>query len=373
MHVALSLMTLFPGRVGGSETVVRGLLSQFADGNGPERVTALANRHVMAAYAQYARGPVRLEHVRSYRPGDSNATRFAAMHAGRLFPRLRERDFDLVHYPVTVPVPRVRAPKRVVTLLDIQHHELPEMFSAAERRFRGWAYDDSAREADLVLTISEHARGGIVERLAIAPERVEAIPLGVDHSIFNPDGPSSAGLPERYVVYPANMWPHKNHERLLEAFARLEDLDLWLVLTGQTYGHESLLDGHDRVLHLGHVPAPDLAALYRGAQALVFPSLFEGFGLPPLEAMACGTPVASSADGALAEVVADASVTFDPRDPEAMADALSRVVSDDALRRRLREAGLSHAARYTWERTAAAHTLAYARACSNAPLGSRPR
>ena len=80
MHVALSLLTLFPGRVGGSETLVRGLLGQFADGTGPERVTALANRHVMSAYGQYSRGPLRLEHVRSYRPGNSNATRFAVEH-----------------------------------------------------------------------------------------------------------------------------------------------------------------------------------------------------------------------------------------------------------------------------------------------------
>jgi glycosyltransferase involved in cell wall biosynthesis len=260
-----------------------------------------------------------------------------------------------------------------VTLLDIQHHELPEMFSAAERRFRGWAYDDAARKADLVLTISEHARGGIVERLGIGPEKVEAIPLGVDHAIFNPHGPSSDGLPERYVVYPANMWPHKNHERLLEGFAQLGDPELWLVLTGQTYGRDALLGGRERVLHLGHVPSADLAALYRGARALVFPSLFEGFGLPPLEAMACGAPVASSAVGALGEVVGDAALTFNPRDPEAIAGALRLIVSDEALRQRLRDAGIRHAARYTWARTATAHTAAYARALSEPPLGSRPR
>src|SRR3954447_26502402 len=116
MHVAFSLLTMFPGRVGGSETVVRGLLGQFADGLGPDRVTALANSHVMSAYAEFQRGPVRLERIRSYRAGDSNATRFAAMHVGRVLPVIRGGDFDLVHYPVTVPVPRVSAPRRVVTV-----------------------------------------------------------------------------------------------------------------------------------------------------------------------------------------------------------------------------------------------------------------
>jgi glycosyltransferase involved in cell wall biosynthesis len=347
--------------VGGSETLVRGLLGQFADGTGPEHVTALANRHVMSAYGQYARGPVRLEHVRTYRPGASNATRFAAMHAGRVFPRLGGRDFDLVHYPVTVPVPRVSAPRRVVTLLDIQHHALPEMFSAAERRFRRWAYDGAARGADLVLTISEHARGGIIERLGIAPEKVEAIPLGVDHSRFRPDGSKLQGLPDRYVVYPANMWPHKNHARLLEAFAQVDDPDLTLVLTGQTYGRDTLLAGRERVLHLGHVPFADLPALYRGALALVFPSLFEGFGIPPLEAMACGTPVAASGEGALREVVAEAGVAFEPRDTGAIAEALARVTTDDELRSRLREAGLRRAASFTWQATAERHVAAYSR------------
>lgn len=365
MHVAFSLMTLFPGRVGGSETLVRGLLGQYAEGNGPERVTALANRHVVSAYEQYQRGPVRTEHVRSYRPGNSNATRFAAMHAGRLFPTLDGRDFDLVHYPVTVPVPRVRAPRRVVSLLDIQHHALPEMFSAAERRFRRWAYDDAARGADLVLTISEHARQGIVERLGVQPDKVEAIPLGVDHGTFGPDGPVKSGLPERYVLYPANMWPHKNHERLLEAFARVRDPELWLVLTGQTYGRESLLEGRERVLHLGHVPTADLAALYRGALALVFPSLFEGFGMPPLEAMACGTPVAVSSAGALREVVGDCGVLFDPSDADAIAAAITEVTTDHELRAELRSAGLRHAAGFTWQTTAERHVAAYAGVVEN--------
>ena len=363
MHVALSLLTLFPGRVGGSESNVRGLLGEFAAGHGPERVTVLANRHVLGPYAGYGRGPVTLRHVRAYRPGDGRATRFAAMNAGRAWPVLDGRGFDLVHYPATVPVPRVRGAPRVVTLLDVQHHELPHMFSALERRLRAWAYDDAARAADLVLTISEHARRGIVERLGVAPERVVSIALGVDHATFSPDGPGpppQLALPARYVLYPANMWPHKNHARLLAAFAALGDRDLWLVLTGQTYGRERTLAGHDRVRHLGHVARDELAALYRGATAVVFPSLFEGFGLPPLEAMACGVAVAASDRGALAEVCDDAALLFDPEDGAAIADAIRRVTSDEALRGRLRAAGPARAARFTWRAAARRHVEAYA-------------
>ena len=363
MHVAVSLLTLFPGRVGGSESNVRGLLGAFAAGHGPERVTVLANRHVMGPYGGVARGPVSLRHVRAYRPGDRPATRFAAMNAGRVFPVLSGRGFDVVHYPATVPVPRVRGVPRIVSLLDVQHHELPSMFSALERRLRAWAYDGAAREADLVLTISEHARQGIVEHVGVPADRVWSIPLGVDHERFEPagGGPVAAlGLPERYVLYPANMWPHKNHARLLDAFAALEVPDLWLILTGQTYGRAALLAGHERVRHLGHVPAGDLAGLYRGAAAVVFPSLFEGFGLPPLEAMACAVPVAASGRGSLAEVCGDAALLFDPEDRDAIADAIRRVTTDETLRARLRAGGPARAARYTWAAAARRHVEAYA-------------
>lgn len=363
MHVALALLTLFPGRVGGSEANVRGLLGAFARGAGPDRLTVLANHHVMRAYADTG---APLHHVRSYRPGESDVTRALAMLTARAVPRLAARDvpagIDLVHYPVTVPVPRLPGAHSIVTLLDVQHHELPEMFSRAERWQRAWAYDAAARRADRVLTISEHARRGIIEHVGVPPERVEAIALGVDHARFTPDGAAPLGLPKRYVLYPANMWPHKNHKRLLAAFAQVDDPTLHLVLTGQTYGREHLLAGRERVRHLGHIPAADVPAIYRGAVALVFPSLFEGFGLPPLEAMACGTPVAASDAGAVAEVCGDAALAFDPHEIGSIAAAIEQVTQDDPLRAELRAAGIERAARFTWQATAAAHLRAYERA-----------
>jgi glycosyltransferase involved in cell wall biosynthesis len=345
--------------VGGSETNVRGLLGQFARGgsHAPERLTVLANRYVMAAYADAG---VPLHEVRSYRPGNRDATRFAAMLFARAAPRMAARDvpagLDLVHYPLTVPIPRVEGARSVVSLLDVQHHELPEMFSRGERWLRSWAYDEAARGADRVLTISEHARQGIIEHVGVAPERVESIALGVDHERFTVDGPVREGLPERYVVYPANMWPHKNHERLLEAFARVSDPSLHLVLSGQMYGRERLLEGRSQVHHLGHLPLGELPGLYRGALALVFPSLFEGFGLPPLEAMASGCPVAASHAGSLPEICADAAVLFDPHRPASIAAGVQEAIArgDD-----LRGRGIARARSFTWAACAAAHERAY--------------
>ena len=366
MHLGYSLLTLFPGRVGGSETYVRGLLGAYADGRGPEEVTVLANRHVMPAYAELERGNVRLHHVRSYRPGDSMPTRALAMLAATGLPRRVARDvpagLDLVHYPVTIPIPAPRGP-HVVTVHDLQHHDLPEFFSRAERSYRALAYDRAARRASAVITPSEASRERL-ERIGVAPERIEVIPHGVDHARFQPEPRAvddELDLPERFVFYPANPWPHKNHRRLLEAFARVDDPELELVLTGQTYGKLGELGAHRRVRHLGHVAPEAMPALYRRAVALVFPSLYEGFGSPPLEAMACGCPVAASRSGSLGEVCGDAALTVDPEDVSSIVAAIERLAGDAELRADLRARGLERAAHFSWPLAAERHTALYAR------------
>ena len=368
MHVALSLLTLFPGRSGGTETYARALVREFGRGAGrDEAVTVLASPRVERALGQ-PRPPVHV--VRSYRPGDSTRTRLTAMAYAALAPRAVARDvptgFDVVHYPVTIPIPRADGAARVVSLNDVQHHELPEFFSAAERVFRRFAYDRAAKRADEVLTLSEHARAQIVERLGIPPARVTAIPCAVDHDRFRPEPDEHDAelpeLPERFVLYPANLWPHKNHERLLRAFANAEVDDLELVLTGQTYGRVVPGPASRRVHHLGHLPFALLPALYRRATALVFPSLFEGFGMPLVEAMACGCPVAASDSGAIAEVCGDAALRFDPLDIDSIASAIRSIVNSDELRAGLRSAGLKRSSEFRWDDVAARHVAVYWRA-----------
>jgi glycosyltransferase involved in cell wall biosynthesis len=369
VHVALSLLTLFPGRSGGTETYVRALVRELADPRqaGADRVTLLVSPGVASALGP-PHPPMHL--VRSYRPGDSAPTRLAAMTFAGLAPGVVGRDvpggIDVVHYPVTIPIPRVAGAARVVSLNDVQHHELPEFFSAPERRFRRLAYDRAARRADEVLTLSEHARTQIVERLGIAPERVTVIPCAVDHERFRPEADDHDAalppLPDRFLLYPANLWPHKNHARLLRAFARAGAGDVDLVLTGQTYGRELPGPASARVHHLGHLPFELLPALYRRATGLVFPSLFEGFGMPLVEAMASGCPVAAADRGAIAEVCGEAALAFDPTDEEAIADAIRRIVGDEGVRSRLRAAGLARAAEFRWDDVADRHLAVYRRA-----------
>jgi glycosyltransferase involved in cell wall biosynthesis len=378
VHVAFSVLTLFPGRVGGSETNVRGLLREFADGNGPRRVTVLANRQVAAAYRSYERGAVRFVHVGSYRAGNSRPTRAMAMATARLLPRLVARDvprgFDVIHFPVTVPIPSIGVPE-VVTLFDVQHLDMPKFFSRAERRYRRWAYEGAARRAEVVITSSEYSKRRLGESAGVDPERVEVVYLGIDDELFWRGEPDAAlegiALPERFVFFPANLWPHKNHLRLVEALGLLDDRDLHLVLTGQPYRRLGEVMARaraagvgERVHHLGYVEPSALPALYRRAEAMVFPSLYEGFGTPPLEAMASGCPVACSSRASLAEICGEAALLFDPGSAADIAGALDRVTSDAELRARLRETGFERASQFDWKRTALRHRAIYERAAA---------
>jgi len=277
--------------------------------------------------------------------------RLAAMTAAAARPgplRRRLAGADVVHYPLTLRIPSVAVPT-VSTLFDLQHLDLPALFSRAERAFRSLAWHRSIRGADRVVAISRFVADRAIELLGLDPGRIRVVHLGIDHERFFPDATER----EPFLLYPARAWPHKNHARLYEAFAllRRERPELRLVLTGG--GHGRAPDG---VEVLGHVEFSELPALYRRASALVFPSLYEGFGQPPLEAMACGCPVACSSAASLPEVVGDAARLFDPHDPAGIAAAVGDVLAapDEWARK-----GLERAAGFTWDATAAAHEEIY--------------
>ena len=264
---------------------------------------------------------------------------------------MRLDELDAVHFPLTVMLPRVTEPPAAVSLLDVQHLFYPEFFSRAERLYRRFAYGRSLHDARTVIAISRHVKESLVERMDLEPDRVEVIHLGLDHELFRPgDEPR-----EPFLLYPANPWPHKNHERLFEALTRLrrERPGLRLVLTGTGLERLSPPAG---VEVRGRVPREQLASLYRRASALVFPSLYEGFGQPPLEAMASGCPVACSTAGALPEVCGNAARYFDPLSVDEMVEAVLTVLADPD---RLVQRGLERAAEFTWDACAHAHDRVY--------------
>ena len=344
--IGIALLTLVPGELGGSESATRGLLRGLA------QTGTLRYRVYLPPAAPDAHESLPYEVVDAYRRAHSRRERLLALALATACPgplRLRLRSADVVHYPFTIRVPTVEAPT-VVTLHDLQHLDLPQLFSRAERAFRSVYYHRSARAAERVVVPSAFVRASAVDRLGLDPARVQVIPHGIDHSRFSPADVER----EPFLLYPARAWPHKNHGRLFEAFARLrrERPELRLVLTGG--GHQATAP--DGVDVRGQVSLDELVSLYRRAAALVFPSRYEGFGQPVLEAMACGCPVACSDLPALVEVAGDAARTFAPADVDAIVAALRDVLADPGT---YRERGLARAAGFTWEHAAAQYEDVY--------------
>jgi glycosyltransferase involved in cell wall biosynthesis len=353
MPVGISLLTLVPGISGGSETYARELCRALA------RVGTLEYRAFVPAIAPDAADGLAAEVVTGYRasrsmPGRIAAMALAAARPGPLRRALRLESLDAVHFPLSVMLPPVDGPPAATTVLDLQHEEHPEFFGRAELAYRKAVYGWTIRRSRIVITISEHARRTLIERHGLPPERVRAIHLAVDPERFGLSGCQPLSQEAPYLLYPARPWRHKNHARLYEAFAllRRERPELRLVLTGEgDYG--ALPAG---VEARGRVSADELVSLYRGAAAVVFPSLYEGFGMPVVEGMAAGAPVAAASATSIPEVAGDAARLFDPLDPEDIARAVDDVLRDPAP---WIERGLERAKLFTWDANARAHDEVY--------------
>src|SRR3954447_18012754 len=256
MRVGISLLTLVPGISGGSETYARALTRTLA-GEG-----TLEDKVFLPTIAADAGGGLDAEGVTRCRappvmPGRIAAMASAALHPGPLRRALDLDGLDAVHFPLSVMLPPVDGVPAVTTVLDVQHEVFPEFFSRAELAYRRRVYRWTVRRSRLVVTISEHAKEALVERLGLPPENVRVIYLAVDHERFSPGTEQR----EDFLLYPANPWPHKNHARLLEAFrlARARHPELRLVLTG--HGHAE--PAPDGVEIAGRVPEAELVSLYR--------------------------------------------------------------------------------------------------------------
>jgi glycosyltransferase involved in cell wall biosynthesis len=348
--VGISLLTLVPRISGGSETYARELVRALA------RVGRLEYHVFAPTLAPDAIDGLPGTTVRAYAAARSMPGRIAAMAFATAFPARIRRELSpgrlqALHFPLTITIPRGTGLPAATSVLDLQHELFPRFFSRAELTYRRVAYRSAVRGSRLVIAISEHVKETIVERLGVEPERVRVIHLGIDLERLRPGETKR----EPFLLYPANGWPHKNHARLLEAFTLLkrERPELRLVLTGS--GLESL-PASPGVEVLGHVPRDELVRLYQTAGGLVFPSLYEGFGLPPLEAMACGCPVAAACAGALPETCGDAARYFDPTEPEEIAGAVLEVLEDAGT---LAERGLARAHGFTWDRCARRHDDVY--------------
>lgn len=282
---------------------------------------------------------------------------------------------DALHVPVAAMRPTRRA-RRIVTIHDLAWFDHPECFAFADVARAKREVAELARRADLVLTVSEHARRTILERLGVGPDRVRAIYHGVSEILFDPARHASPeavraryGIREPYLLFVSTVQPNKNLVRLLEAFDLLRrgELKGWqLVIAGQRgwmadpiYARAEALGLGSDVVFTGFVEEQVLPTLYRQAALFVLPSLIEGFGIPVIEAMASGVPVVVSSGGALPEVVGDAGVIVDPYVTEEIARGILALAQDAALRQTLAARGRARAARFRWEETARQTAAAY--------------
>jgi glycosyltransferase involved in cell wall biosynthesis len=295
---------------------------------------------------------------------------------------LRGRGVEVVHFPYpthfATELPYVYEP------WDLQHRHHPDFFTAGERRWRDQTYWAGCEGAKLVITATRWTKADIAHQYGIGPHKIAVIPRGPSSSMPRPSAQVAArtlasyDIPDRFALYPAMSFPHKNHLRLFEALALLRDrygISLPLVCTGRRYDpHWPVVQAaverlglQDQVRLLGPVPASVLAALYTRATMLVFPSLFEGLGLPVLEAMSYGLPVLAADATCLPEVAVDAALYFNGRDVEAIAGVLRRGLDEPELLAALRERAATVLDRFSWDRAAATFVACY-RHAAGAPL-----
>ena len=291
-------------------------------------------------------------------------------HAAVLPRRLRAHGCDVVFLPagnrrlgVAYGVPSV------ATVHDLSQLHVPRKYDAARMLYAMRVLPALIGRQDHVVTVSSSTRTDVLERTAIAASRVTVVPNGVDLSRYTTRNPAAAervagrlNLDQPFLLYVARLeHPGKNHVTLLEAYARLRAMGVQhkLVLAGPRWSGAEAIDAAvarlglaDHVVFTGFVDGDDLPGLYLGASGFVFPSLYEGFGIPLLEAMASGTPCCVANVSSLPEVAGEAALLFDPRNAEDIAQAMHRLLTDDVLRARLRARGLKRSSEFTWERSA---------------------
>jgi glycosyltransferase involved in cell wall biosynthesis len=382
MHAAIDLRWMRPGVAGGIENLSRSFVDELIKLDRFNRYTLLVQSEVKYDFDLRARSNFEVSVIN----GPAYFRRRGLAHARRwLHRRLRKHDWrshevDVLrrarglHAEVALSIPGYIHPdlhplSNVLLMTDLQHEYMPDFFSEHEVAQRRRIYSDAARRARHICAISEFTRQTLIERLRIDPARVTTTHLAAD-PLFHAAGSARGNAPRilqkyqlpigEYLFFPGNTWPHKNHRaalnalKILDAVYRLKPL---LICTGsEKEAHSDIryridaLGLEDQVRFLGYCPAEDMPGLYEGAAAMVFPSLFEGFGIPLLEAMWCDCPIVCSNVTSLPEVAGDAALLIDPHSPEALADALACVLCDSDLRDRLIAAGRRRARAFSWRK-----------------------
>lgn len=370
MKICVNLRQYFAGKIGGMENYLRNVL-QGLDG---EQLVIYVHESETEAVRRFA---PRAQIV-GFRPEAGQSAIEAAAQQGH---------FDVYFCPLLVLEPLVVEKPSAVMMPDLQHEFFPEFFPPEILAWRKQTYEPSARNADVVFTLSHHAKQTIVEQYGVSPEKITVIHLDADAVFRQPAlaAPSPAlqqlGLPQKYFYFPANYWPHKNHDNLVRALAELKRQglsDIHLVCTGAADTGAARVKqlaaelGVTSQLHLlGYVPQSLVPEIYRNAVGLAFVTQFEGFGIPLLEAFWSGVPALTSDRGSCREVAGEAALVADPAQPADIAAKMRQLVEDAALRAQLVERGHTRKLLFSWQR-AADITLQALRAIQHTQPKPRP-
>jgi len=385
LNIALYADIFQPGTSGGVDAYFAELVAALVTHQPQHRYTVLAPHPRLCAEiaARFAPLDVRV-HCLNVQPGWERLARHVSRRLGFRLPTIQRDEaraidrlgFDLVSFPRNVVfVPAIQTPV-ALHLFDLQHEYMPDFFPADRLAERQRQYGASIARADVILVSTDFTRQTLLEKTSALPEQIVVAYPGLAPSWQRaaPDTIAAVkarcGLPESYLYYPANPWPHKNHVRLLAALRTVRErhgLVIPLVLSGRLLYEpasrlQSLAEAEgvaSQVTDLGFIAQEDLPAVYSAARCVVIPSLFEGFGMPLLEAMACGCPVACANATCLPEVAGGAALMFDPLDVDALADAVRRLWHDADLRADLVARGHDRVRGFSWAASTAQIVAAY--------------
>ncbi|MBI5034334.1 MAG: glycosyltransferase family 4 protein [Chloroflexi bacterium] len=329
-----------------------------------------------------AREHFRLDIVRSQLPTFKPIVRILWEQFAQPF-ALKKNRIDLLHAlafagPLATTIPWI------ATVYDLSFMLYPQSFNTANRVYLTWGVRHSLRHADRVIAISASTKRDMVRLFGASPNKIDVVYCASDDTFTPAKDPTTIAefrrrknLPEKFILHVGTIEPRKNLARLVRAFARAKRSAKFphcLVLVGARGWKYADVDAaieqadiKDAVIFAGYAPQNELPLWYQIADLFAYPSIYEGFGLPPLEAMACGTPVVTSNASAIPEVVGDAAITVAPDDEAALGDAIIRVLTDHALYEQMVARGLAQAKKFSWERAAKKTTAIYRAVLSQRP------
>ena len=359
MKIGINLTHLNPGFNGGIEHAIRSWIYHFPE-IAPNHEYVLFGRASVLATIDNSEKYIMAETAQGMDDLDAITK--------ELEKKIPENNIDVWWSPLMLLDPQTLNIPSTFVIPDLQHEYYPDFFTEHELKWRKKQMQLSSRKADVTFTISESAKKDILKILNVPSTKIAVIHLDTE-PWFKVDKNDKEmpnkikekyKLPKKYLFYPANTWPHKNHINLLKAFKILKNIhsDLYMVFTGQeSNAHEDIKkfinEGglRDKVKYLGHIDREDMPYIYLNAEILVFPSLFEGFGIPLVEAMKSRCPIAASDNTSIPEIAGDCALYFNPKDPLDIAEKISAILNDTKLRNQLIQNGLKRMGNFSYEKS----------------------